>query len=131
MVIDPSVLVQIIFDEPGAREALRALHRVGRKIIPAPGVLAAEIIVASHQGFGSGVVRELLLRLECDVVPFTNAHLLEAKSAFERFSKRQGHPAHLNFGDCMIYAVARASGEVLAFKGDHFDHTGLRVLRTG
>ncbi len=33
------------------------------------------------------------------------------------------HPAKLNFGDCFAYALARASGEPLLFKGSDFSCT--------
>jgi len=31
----------------------------------------------------------------------------------------------LNFGDCFSYALARAMGEPLLFKGDDFAHTDI------
>ena len=33
---------------------------------------------------------------------------------------QSGHPARLNFGDCFAYALARAAGEPLLFKGNPF-----------
>ena len=38
------------------------------------------------------------------------------------------HPAALNFGDCFSYALARATGEPLLFKGDDFDKTDLTAV---
>ncbi len=35
------------------------------------------------------------------------------------------HPAGLNFGDCFSYALAKASGEPLLFKGDDFSKTDI------
>jgi hypothetical protein len=34
-----------------------------------------------------------------------------------------GHPARLNFGDCLSYALASVSGQPLLYKGDDFGHT--------
>ena len=31
----------------------------------------------------------------------------------------------MNFGDCMAYALASATGEPLLFKGDDFTHTDI------
>ena len=39
----------------------------------------------------------------------------------ERFSNRLR--AALNFGDCFAYALSRATGQPLLFKGDDFGHT--------
>ncbi len=36
-----------------------------------------------------------------------------------------GHPAGLNFGDCIAYALAKSTGEPLLYKGDGFLHTDL------
>jgi len=35
------------------------------------------------------------------------------------------HPAGLNFGDCFAYALAKASGEPLLFKGQDFKKTDI------
>ena len=39
------------------------------------------------------------------------------------FGKGSGHAGKLNFGDCFAYALARATGQPLLFKGDDFIHT--------
>ena len=41
------------------------------------------------------------------------------------FGKGSGHPAKLNFGDCFSYALAKAFGEPLLFKGGDFVHTDI------
>ena len=38
-----------------------------------------------------------------------------------------GHPARLNFGDCISYAVAIANRERLAYKGDDFGFTDVEL----
>jgi ribonuclease VapC len=47
-----------------------------------------------------------------------------AREAWRRFGKGQ-HAAGLNFGDCFSYALAKATGEPLLFKGDDFVHTDI------
>lgn len=37
------------------------------------------------------------------------------------------HRAALNFGDCFSYALAKALGEPLLFKGNDFSHTDIAV----
>jgi uncharacterized protein with PIN domain len=39
-------------------------------------------------------------------------------------------PAGLNFGDCFAYALAKAAGEPLLFKGDHFARTDITPYRS-
>ena len=46
-----------------------------------------------------------------------------AAEAAERYGRGSGHPAGLNFGDCLSYAVAKHLDAPLLFKGDDFHHT--------
>ncbi len=62
--------------------------------------------------------------MEVEVIPFTAEHYEVAVDAFERFGKGR-HPAALNFGDCLTYAVARLSGLPLLYTGDDFARTDL------
>ena len=48
----------------------------------------------------------LLRTIGAEIVPFTEEHYDAAVSAFLRYGKGR-HPAGLNFGDCMSYALAR------------------------
>ena len=60
-----------------------------------------------------------------EVVSFGPEHLDLAIDAFRRFGKGR-HPAGLNFGDCLSYALAKATGEPLLFKGDDFSKTDIK-----
>ena len=53
----------------------------------------------------------------------TEAQARIAREAYRDFGKGSGHAAGLNFGDCFAYALARATGEPLLYKGDDFAHT--------
>ena len=46
--------------------------------------------------------------------------------AFQRFGKGR-HPAALNFGDCMAYALAKSLDAPLLYKGDDFALTDVRA----
>jgi ribonuclease VapC len=46
-----------------------------------------------------------------------------ASRAFVTFGRASGHPAKLNFGDCMAYAVSAVLEAPLLFKGRDFGHT--------
>jgi ribonuclease VapC len=56
-------------------------------------------------------------------VTVDQAHL--ARQAFLDFGKGR-HPAGLNFGDCFAYALSKATGEALLFKGEDFSRTDVR-----
>lgn len=59
-------------------------------------------------------------------VPFDEALEQRAHQAYASFGKGR-HPAKLNFGDCMAYAVARQYDLPLLFKGGDFGQTDVRV----
>ena len=48
-----------------------------------------------------------------------------ARQAYADFGQGSGHPAALNFGDCLSYALALDLREPLLWKGDDFGHTGI------
>jgi ribonuclease VapC len=56
------------------------------------------------------------------------AHL--ARQAYRDFGKGSGHPAALNFGDCLSYALAIDRREPLLWKGNDFGHTDVRSALT-
>lgn len=65
-----------------------------------------------------------------EVEPVTEAIEELARRAYRDFGKGSGHPAGLNFGDCFAYALARATGEPLLYKGDDFSHTDVESALT-
>ena len=50
-----------------------------------------------------------------------------ACSAWRRYGKGR-HPASLNFGDCLAYALAKSSGEPLLARGSDFEQTDLELV---
>ena len=69
-------------------------------------------------------LHRFLREMEVEVIPFTAEHYEVAVDAFERYGKGR-HPAALNFGDCLTYAVARLSGLPLLYTGNDFARTDL------
>lgn len=55
----------------------------------------------------------------------TPGQALIAREAYRDFGKGSGHPASLNFGDCLTYALAKDLGEPLLFKGHDFSQTDI------
>ena len=49
-----------------------------------------------------------------------------AREAYARYGKGN-HGARLNLGDCFAYALAKARGEKLLFKGDDFRQTDVEA----
>lgn len=60
------------------------------------------------------------------IEPVSIAQAQIGHDAYRDFGKGH-HRARLNFGDCFTYALGKATGEPLLFKGDDFNHTDLTL----
>lgn len=60
------------------------------------------------------------------IVQVTPEQAYLAREAYRRFGKGN-HPARLNLGDCFAYALSKARGEPLLFKGDDFRLTDVEA----
>lgn len=79
--------------------------------------------VESAQGLDN-----LITELSVEIVPFDDEQARQSRAAFIRFGKGR-HPAGLNFGDCVSYALARSMDLPLLFKGEDFARTDVVSAR--
>lgn len=132
MVIDTSVLIAILAQEDDAQRFSDAIEDSDARLLSAATLVEASVVVTTRFGVGGGTNLDALLQeSRVEIVPFTEDHARIARDAFVRYGKGR-HPAKLNFGDCFSYALAKASGHALLFKGDDFSQTDIRAatLRT-
>jgi|ERR1035437_1173740 ribonuclease VapC len=125
MVLDSSAIVAIHLREPGHERLVEKVQDAEVVVIGVPTMLETVMVLSARLGQDA---RPLLLaflrRLEAEVVPFNEQHLDAAAAAFLRFGRGR-HPAALNFGDCMSYAVASVAGMPLLFTGEDFARTDI------
>ncbi|QJE73713.1 type II toxin-antitoxin system VapC family toxin [Aerophototrophica crusticola] len=129
IVLDTSTLVAVLRDEPEAGRLRAAMNEAPLTMISAVNDFEARLLLRGR--FGPGMVTRLdqfLDGLGTLVVPFNRHQGHLALQAFERFGKGQGHPAQLNMADCCAYALARARGLPLLFKGDDFARTDIPAV---
>jgi ribonuclease VapC len=126
MILDSSAVLAVVFGEPELDAFARAITAAPVCHISAASLFEASIIAESRAG-------DLAVR-QCDsffrnsrvsIEPVTEDHALLARQAYSDFGKSR-HPAGLNFGDCFSYALAKATGEPLLFKGDDFRKTDIQ-----
>ncbi|MEF0944079.1 type II toxin-antitoxin system VapC family toxin [Rhizobium sp. BR 362] len=60
------------------------------------------------------------------VIPITDAIARRAVEAFAVYGKGKGHPAQLDFADCLSYACADTLKMPILFKGRDFVETNLK-----
>lgn len=125
MVLDSSAIVAIHLKEPGYERLLDALEKASVVLVGAPTLLESAMVLTARLGRDARPGLSAFLRgLHAEVVPFNEAHQDTAVTAFLRFGRGR-HPASLNFGDCMSYAVAAVSGVPLLFTGGDFPQTDI------
>jgi len=127
MILDTSAVVALFFAEPGYREILDKIGRADAVGMGTPTLVETGIVLAARLGHDPRpLLARFLAEAEVVEVPFGPEHLREAISAYLRFGKGR-HPAALNFGDCMTYAVARLAERPLLCVGDDFSLTDLEA----
>jgi ribonuclease VapC len=125
LIVDSAAIIAIAFQEPG-HELLVAKMR-SASVVGAGAPTLAECGVVLHRRLGDasrGILERLIDEFAVVEIPFGEIHWREAVVAYERFGRGR-HPAQLNFGDCMTYAVARLTDQPLLFVGDDFSKTDI------
>ena len=125
MILDTAALAAIFFREPEAARYIQMIHDADRCRISAANFVELSMVIESQIGpEGSRQCDVFLRRAEISIEPVTVEQAQFARQAFLDFGKGR-HPAGLNFGDCFAYALAKATGEPLLFKGEDFAKTDI------
>ncbi|CDN51311.1 type II toxin-antitoxin system VapC family toxin [Neorhizobium galegae] len=127
MIVDTSALVAILYREPEAARFVKAIHEVELTRISVANYVELSMVVEGQLGLdGMRQAEAFLRRAGIIVEPVTLDHGELARQAFLDFGKGR-HKAGLNFGDCFAYALAKATGEPLLFKGNDFSQTDVQA----
>ncbi len=127
MIVDSSALVALIRLEPEAEQFADRINAAEQCRVSAATYLETAIVIdGARDPVASGKFDELFARAEIVIEPVTVEQARIARQAYRDFGRGSGHQAQLNFGDCFSYALAKASGEELLFKGTDFAATDVR-----
>ena len=125
MVLDSSAIVALHLREPGHERLINRIDAAEVVVVGVPTLLETTMVLTARLGQDARpMIFAFLRRLQAEVVPFNQEHLDSAATAFIRFGRGR-HPAALNFGDCMAYAVASVAGMPLLFTGEDFSRTDI------
>jgi ribonuclease VapC len=124
--LDSSALVAVALDELESKEFQKAISK-NRCYVGWPTLLETYFVLYQRvdPAFAGHFLRATS-RPNFASVPFDEPLFEIARAAFDRFG-RGHHPAKLNFGDCMSYAVAKFHDVPLLFKGGDFRLTDIRA----
>lgn len=127
MIADSSAVVAILLREPGYERLAARIGEADLVGIGTPTLAETGLVMTAKLGpAGKALVARLVQEASLSVVAFGAEHWPIAIDAFLRFGRGR-HPAGLNFGDCLTYAVARLADEPLLCVGDDFSKTDLVI----
>ena len=127
MIVDSSAVLAVLFGEADARRYADAIAGAETCRISAASFLEAGVIVDSQAGAGAGRQLDAFIKRAGLVIEPVTADQAElARQAYLDFGKGR-HPPGLNYGDVFAYALAKAMGEPLLFKGSDFARTDIEA----
>ena len=126
MIIDTAAIIAILADEPEGKAFLETITNALRASISAATYVEISLVLERFPAHAEAL-DGLLTELDIDIQPVTVTQARLARDAFHAYGKGC-HPAGLNYGDCFSYALAKASGEQLLFKGEDFSKTDVESV---
>jgi ribonuclease VapC len=125
MVIDTSVVLSILLAEPELTPfTVIITHQKDVRLSAASYVEAAMVLEMRIRPRATELLDEFIKEYEVRIEPVSAEQAKIASDAFRKYGKGL-HKARLNYGDCFTYALAKAVGEPLLFKGNDFTNTDL------
>jgi len=127
MVVDTSAVLAILLGEDDAAHFAQAIELAERSAMSAANWLEAAVVIDNRGDAVASREFDLFLRrsgIELQAVTMDQVQL--ARQAYHDFGRGR-HPAGLNFGDCLAYALAKSLDKPLLFKGDEFGRTDVVV----
>jgi ribonuclease VapC len=127
VILDTSAVVAILYREPESAAFVQQIHEADICRISVASYVELSMVIERQLGPDAMRQLEALIRRAGIVIePVTLDQGEFARQAFLDFGKGR-HEAALNFGDCFSYALAKATGEPLLFKGNDFSRTDIRT----
>ena len=128
MILDTSAIIAIINFEPERAAFVSCIVADNDTLISAVTVVEAGMVIGGRFGLDSGSGLDRWLEsVGATQVPFTAEHATLARAAWRSYGKGR-HTAALNFGDCCVYALAKALDQQILCKGNDFARTDIGVV---
>jgi ribonuclease VapC len=124
MIIDSSAVMSILLAESDSKIYADAIADAKHRVMAAPTYLElCMVFCGRRQDESIEFVEQFVQRAGISIRPFGQQAAAIAARAFLIYGKGRGHPAQLNFGDCISYAMSKVEAMPLLFKGNDFIHT--------
>ena len=125
LIVDSSTLIAIFLNEPEQAPFEAALVAAGARRMSAGTWIELSAVATRRKVIPTAWLDRVLDVYQIGLEPVTVEQAHIGHQAYLTFGLGSGHPARLNFGACFSYALAKATGEPLLFKGDDFNHTDI------
>lgn len=126
IVVDASALIAILEREADAVVYARAIADGEPPLISAATLVEVSIVMLRRHGQkGLRSLTTLLQKAGFQVESLTAQQAQQAVEAYAAYGKGMKKGAGLNYGDCFSYALAKATGLPLLFKGADFARTDI------
>ena len=126
MVIDASAVLAVLLGEEDAGFFANAIEGAANPRMSAVSALEVALVIgARKRERGLEALDRFLDRSGIRIVGFDSEQWQLAREAWWNYGKGR-HAASLNLGDCRSYALAKATGDALLYKGDDFRRTDIR-----
>ncbi|OGQ87227.1 MAG: hypothetical protein A2289_23465 [Deltaproteobacteria bacterium RIFOXYA12_FULL_58_15] len=127
MIVDTSAAIAVMQQESETDRLIHLMVEAPALGIGAPSLVEIALVLGSRlQRDAQDIVSRFIQEFDIEPIPFGPLHWKVASAAFAKFGKGR-HPAKLNFGDCMSYAVARIADKPLLFVGEDFAKTDIET----
>ncbi|HEV2558952.1 MAG TPA: type II toxin-antitoxin system VapC family toxin [Microvirga sp.] len=125
IVVDTSALVAVFLREPGHEAMTEIIDDAQAACLSVVSrIELVSVLCGVRIGAEPARVGDYVDGLNLEHVPVSVEQMHGALDALLTFGKGR-HPAQLNLGDCFSYALAKARGAPLLFKGDDFARTDI------
>lgn len=129
IVVDTSALIAILDEEEDAQRYAQAIIEGDTPFVSAATVLETGIVMLNRHGSrGVRKVHALLQEAGFQVQDVTAQQAQFALEAYVSYGKGRKNAAGLNYGDCFSYALAKATGLPLLYKGRDFSGTDIESV---
>jgi len=123
IVVDTSAVFALLYREPEFDQFFRLITDAESCSLSAVSYFeVAMVLIGRGTLEAAKELDAFLVQMQMEVVPFDYELAIRARDAFVRFGRGR-HPARLNLGDCVSYALAQARGLPLLYKGEDFAKT--------
>jgi ribonuclease VapC len=127
LILDPSALLAVLLDEADTDRFADIIEDADVVRMSAAGYLEVAIYVERNgDALRRAMLDTFIQKVPIRIEPVTVEQAMLARQGFVLFGKGR-HKAGLSFGDCFSYALAKAYGEPLLFKGGDFGLTDLEA----